>query len=165
MDLFGRFCADVGEMLEGAHGAPADRAGIGGPQAVAEGFDTRAIDPLPMLDLQMHHRMLADIRRGEADAKARARPHRGLRTAHRRGRRMRRGPALRGAQLSLRIAWHRQQRKRIHRVASIAVRGAGQRGADLREQGIEPGPDAALLPRVREHRQRIRIARVELQRS
>src|SRR6185295_14476583 len=119
-DLFVRLRADVGEMLEGAGGAPTYRPGIGGPQAVAEGLETRAIDPLPMLELQVHHRMLAQVGRDEADAKPRARRHRRSGAGCRRWWGLGCGPALRRAQLGSRVAWHRQQRKRIDRVASIA---------------------------------------------
>src|SRR6185503_14997923 len=107
-DLFVRFRADIDEMLEGARGALPDRPAIGSPQAVTEGLDTRAIDPLPVLELQVHHRMLAQVRRGEADAKPCACRHRRFGARCRRWWGLRCRPALRGAQLVLRVARYRQ---------------------------------------------------------
>jgi len=72
-------------------------------------------------------------------------------------------PARRGAKLRERRERHREYRERQDRKLGIGVL-ALETLPKPRERLGEPVPGAALLPRMRELRQRVAIARVELER-
>ena len=107
--------------------------------------------------------MIVHVRGHEGDPQPLART-----AAHGRPRRQRAlrdgaRPALRGAKLRERRERHREYRERQDRKLCVGVL-ALETLPKPREQLGEPVPGAALLPRMRELRQRVAITRVELER-
>ena len=154
---------DVGKMIEGAPDTHAERASLGGQQAVGEGFDPRAVEPLPAVDQQVGRRMVAKIGRDEAQAQApAARDRPGAQAAARLERLLRRpGAAPRATTAAAAAASPAAEMARLHRSRGRASRSRIRRNAA--KPIVQTVPGATLDAAVDLHRAGVAMAGIELQ--